>query len=132
MDLLSAFKRKKPAAPEAGDSVQSARIRARQRLIGAAVLVIAGIIGFPLLFETGPRPLPVDVPIEIPSKEGAAPLALPAPAVAQANSKPAPKSAPASENVIDETTADEGREVKPPAPCRPSSESAAARRRRAR
>ena len=115
MDLLSAFKRKKPAAPEAGDSVQSARTRARQRLIGAAVLVVAGIIGFPLLFETEPRPLPVDVPIEIPSKEGAVPLALPAPAVAQADSKPAPKTAPASENVIDETAADEGREVKPPA-----------------
>lgn len=115
MDLLSAFKRKKPAAPEAGDSVQSARTRARQRLIGAAVLVVAGIIGFPLLFETEPRPLPVDVPIEIPSKEAVAPLALPAPAVARADSKPAPKSAPASESVIDETVADEGREVKLPA-----------------
>lgn len=115
MDLLSAFKRKKPAAAEAGDSVQSARTRARQRLIGAAVLVVAGIIGFPLLFETEPRPLPVDVPIEIPPKESAAPLAMPPPAVAQADSKPAPKSAPASENVIDETAADEGREVRPPA-----------------
>lgn len=116
MDLLSAFKRKKPvAAPEAADSVQLARTRARQRLIGAAVLVVAGIIGFPLLFESEPRPLAVDVPIEIPAKEGAAPLALPAPAVAQADTKPARKSAASSEGVIDETAADAGREVKPPA-----------------
>ncbi len=114
MDLLSAFKRKKPIAPDAGDSVQLARTRARQRLIGAAVLVVAGIIGFPLLFETEPRPLPVDLPIEIPAKEGAAPLTLPPPAssVAKAEPKPAPKPAPAAEDVIDETAADAGREVK--------------------
>ncbi|HRI19083.1 MAG TPA: hypothetical protein PL196_11215, partial [Burkholderiaceae bacterium] len=76
MDLLSAFKRKTPppagaTAGEGVDAVQRARTRARQRLIGAAVLVVAGIIGFPLLFETQPRPIPVDLPIEIPRKEGA-------------------------------------------------------------
>jgi DedD protein len=111
MDLLSAFKRKTPPATapvEAADGVQRARTRARQRLIGAAVLVVVGIIGFPLLFETQPRPIPVDLPIEIPRKEGMPPLAMPAPA-------PEPKAAtrpPASlENVITETEADAGREV---------------------
>ena len=87
MGLLSIFKRKTEAsAPTAGgsrssgepaDEVMRARIRARQRLIGAAVLVVIGIIGFPLVFETQPRPIPVDIPIEIPRKEGAAPLAMP-------------------------------------------------------
>ena len=83
MDLLSAFKRKTPPpsgaavpAAEAVDEVQRARTRARQRLIGAAVLVVAGIIGFPLLFETQPRPIPVDLPIEIPRKDGLPPLAI--------------------------------------------------------
>jgi DedD protein len=52
------------AADEAA-SVQSARTRARRRLIGAAVLVGLGIVGFPLLFETQPRPIPVDIPIEV-------------------------------------------------------------------
>jgi DedD protein len=87
MGLLSIFKRKTEASPptasggrsssEPADEVMRARIRARQRLIGAAVLVVIGIVGFPLVFETQPRPIPVDIPIEIPRKEGAAPLAMP-------------------------------------------------------
>lgn len=113
MDLLSAFKRKKPAAPEAADGVRLARTRARQRLIGAAVLVVAGIVGFPLLFETEPRPIPVDLPIEIPRKEIVAPLTLPPPAASATDTTPASKSGPATEQVITETTADEGREIKP-------------------
>lgn len=87
MGLLSIFKRKTEAPPPAAsgnrsnndpaDEVMRARIRARQRLIGAAVLVVIGIVGFPLVFETQPRPIPVDIPIEIPRKEGSAPLAMP-------------------------------------------------------
>ena len=87
MGLLSIFKRKTEASPPAAagnrsnndsaDEVMRARIRARQRLIGAAVLVVIGIVGFPLVFETQPRPIPVDIPIEIPRKEGAAPLVMP-------------------------------------------------------
>ena len=75
------FKRKDPPAPagatDEAASVQAARTRARRRLIGAAVLVGVGIIGFPLLFETQPRPIAVDIPIEIPSRDQAAPLKLP-------------------------------------------------------
>ena len=110
MDLLSAFKRKTPpskagAASATGDAdeVQRARTRARQRLIGAAVLVVVGIIGFPLLFETQPRPIPVDLPIEIPRKDAAPPLALPAPA---ASGTPAATQAPPAERVIAETPAE--------------------------
>ena len=60
------------------DNVQQARVRSRRRLIGAVVLVVIGVIGFPLVFETQPRPIPVDIPIEIPRKEGLAPLVMPA------------------------------------------------------
>ncbi|HYN61650.1 MAG TPA: SPOR domain-containing protein [Rubrivivax sp.] len=85
--MLSLLKRKEPpASPHAVDeaaSVQAARTRARRRLIGAAVLVALGIIGFPLLFETQPRPIAVDIPIEI-SREGAAALGQPAPKSAAA------------------------------------------------
>jgi len=81
--VLSFLKRKEPQAPagavDEAASVQAARIRARRRLIGAAVLVGLGIIGFPLLFETQPRPIAVDIPIEIAPREGAAPLSVPAP-----------------------------------------------------
>ena len=45
------------------------RKRARHRLIGAGVLVLIGVIGFPLLFDTQPRPIAVDIPIEIPGPQ---------------------------------------------------------------
>ena len=45
---------------------------------GAAVLVLLGVVGFPMLFDTQPRPIPVDVPIEIPDRNKAAPLVVPA------------------------------------------------------
>lgn len=107
MGLLSIFKRKTEASPSAAnsnrsnndpaDEVMRARIRARQRLIGAAVLVVIGIIGFPIVFETQPRPIPVDIPIEIPRKEGAAPLAMPpARGTAPRTQAPAAPAGPAS------------------------------------
>ena len=72
MGLFSNFQRGSDAAPaaaEAGDPVQVARTRARQRLIGAVVLVVVGVIGFPLVFETQPRPISLDIPIEIPRRD---------------------------------------------------------------
>ncbi len=71
---------KRPAAAQAPESVEVVRKRARQRLIGSAVLVLVGVVGFPLLFETQPRPVPVDIPIEIPSRQSVKP-ASPVPAV---------------------------------------------------
>ncbi|NLZ41298.1 MAG: SPOR domain-containing protein, partial [Comamonadaceae bacterium] len=46
--------------------MQQARLRARRRLVGALVLLVAGVVGLPLLFDTQPRPLPVDTPIVLP------------------------------------------------------------------
>ena len=51
-------------------SQQAARTAARRRLMGAAVLLAVGVIGFPILFETRPRPLPVDLPILLPEGAG--------------------------------------------------------------
>lgn len=70
---------KRPRASSQGDSVEVLRRRARHRLIGAAVLVLAGVLGFPLLFDTQPRPIPVDIPIAIPDKNKSPALALPTP-----------------------------------------------------
>ncbi|ABE43543.1 SPOR domain-containing protein [Polaromonas sp. JS666] len=72
------------AAPTAGSAVQTesvevVRKRAKHRLIGSAVLVLIGVVGFPLLFDTQPRPIAVDIPIEIPAKGTVKPLAAPAP-----------------------------------------------------
>ena len=51
------------ASPDDPGPAQAARTRARRRLIGAVVLLAVGVVGFPLLFETQPRPIGVDVPI---------------------------------------------------------------------
>ena len=67
------------------DAVEKVRTRTRQRLIGAVVLLTIGVIGFPLLFESQPRPIPVDIPIEIPKPDGAPALSLPAPRADAAN-----------------------------------------------
>ena len=53
---------------DTAEAVREARARARTRLMGATVLLLVGVIGFPLLFETQPRPIPVDLPIEIPAR----------------------------------------------------------------
>ena len=71
-----------PTAPNAGassqhESVEVVRKRAKHRLIGAAVLVLAGVVGFPLLFDTQPRPIAIDIPIEIPGKNTVKPLVMP-------------------------------------------------------
>ena len=86
MALSSLFKRKAQADSEAPktaatavDGVQKIRNRTRQRLIGAVVLVTLGVIGFPLLFESQPRPIPVDIPIEVPPQDNSPALVLPAP-----------------------------------------------------
>lgn len=80
------------SAPSAGpatpvQSVEVLRKRAKQRLIGASVLVLMGVVGFPLVFDTQPRPVAGDIPIEIPGKNALKPLVIPAspaPAVAKA------------------------------------------------
>jgi DedD protein len=81
-----------------GEQAEQARVRAKRRLIGAVVLLGVGVIAFPLLFETQPRPIPVDIPIVIPPRDGAPPLALPAPkpSVKPAASEPAVAAAPSA------------------------------------
>ena len=80
------------------ESVDALRRRARHRLIGAAVLLVAGVVGFPLLFDTQPRPIPVDIPITMPDRGQAAttPVTPAAPTVAAtAAAAPPVASAPA-------------------------------------
>jgi DedD protein len=89
------------ARAEAPTDVLAARTRARRRLVGAVVLLLIGMVGFPVLFETQPRPLPMETPIELPrrdsvasgltGKDSAAPRALPVlPADAGAEEASAP------------------------------------------
>lgn len=137
MGLLSKFKfrRTEPsAAPRGGavdpvEQVREARLKARRRLIGVTLLLVVGIIGFPLLFETQPRPIPVDIPIEIPARDSAAPLqvakAAPVPASTEATtpsapapSEPSPSEAPPQEVMepVVHPSAPPAPTVVPPAP----------------
>lgn len=56
------------------ESVDAMRRRARHRLIGASVLVVLGVVGFPLLFDTQPRPVAVDIAVDIPDRANSKPL----------------------------------------------------------
>ena len=110
MGLLSFFHRKSDtgtgASPTDADSVELARSRARRRLVGATVLVVLGVLGFPLLFDTVPRPLSGDIPIDIPRKDAAAPLI-----AKPAGSPPAAVTAPKDDPIVTESASEAGREV---------------------
>ena len=73
------------ATPVQPESVEALRRRAKYRLIGAAVLVLLGVVGFPLLFDKQPRPIAVDMPIEIPDRNKAKPLSIPPPVAIQSD-----------------------------------------------
>ena len=90
------------------DSIETLRTRARQRLIGAVVLVALGIIAFTVLFDSQPRPIPVDIQITMPDKDKpdatvttattpvAAPAAVETPTTSTTSSPATPASATAA------------------------------------
>ncbi|MDH4480008.1 MAG: SPOR domain-containing protein [Rhodoferax sp.] len=102
---MAFFKFRKNGAEQSGptpapESLEVLRKRARHRLIGAAALVLLGVVGFPMLFDSQPRPVAVDIAIDIPDKAKAAPLtAAPAstPVAPEPAAVSAASSAPASE-----------------------------------
>ena len=101
----------RPAAVSApAESVEAMRRRARHRLIGAALLVLVGVVGFPLLFDTQPRPVAVDIPIEIPDRNKVKPLTVPA-AVAPAAPASRTATGPSASGMITESA--DGSEIKP-------------------
>lgn len=128
MPLPSFLRRKKPVATPAPEptpanaqaAVAQARTRARRRLIGAVVLLGVGVIAFPLLFETEPRPIPVDLPIEIPNKLSTPPLAMP-PAHTPAAPAAPPPAAP-----VEPPAAPSGVAAAPPPAVSPGSKAAVA------
>jgi DedD protein len=119
------------ATPRKAESVEAMRKRARHRLIGAGVLVLIGVVGFPLLFDTQPRPMAVDIPIEIPDRNKAKPLQIPAnpatqapvvsgpvtaaPAAAAAEAKPPASTTQAKEGGVPAAAPEAKNEVAPPA-----------------
>jgi len=104
------------------ESLDAMRRRARHRLIGASVLVVLGVVGFPLLFDTQPRPVSVDIAVDIPDRATAKPLV--------DTSKPKPLSTSAGldakEEVVPDTKPEPKVEAKPKAEVKPEAALAAA------
>ena len=92
------------SAPE---SIESLRKRARYRLAGAAILVLTGVIGFPLLFDNQPRPIAVDIPIVIPDKAQSKPFVM----AAASSSAATPSSEPTVEPPTAQSTDSNGKLV---------------------
>ncbi len=82
-----------PAPAAQPETMEALRRRAKNRLIGAVILVLVGVIGFPLLVDKEPRPVAVDLPITIPSRDQLAPLALPSSGAASQAAQGAPERA---------------------------------------
>lgn len=84
------------------ESVEAVRRRARYRLVGALVLVMIGVVGFPLVFDTQPRPVDQDLAIIIPDKNQVAALAVSdKPLVSAAPDASAPVVAPLNKGSAD-------------------------------
>ena len=93
----------------ASESAEVLRQRARHRLLGAAVLVVLAVIGFPFLFDTQPRTVSVDIAVEIPDKNKARSPVSPVEAAPSAVANPVPlapdQGLSAKEEVVAPTTA---------------------------
>ncbi|MGZ5817953.1 MAG: SPOR domain-containing protein [Burkholderiaceae bacterium] len=62
-------RRKEKQTNDPVDPVLPEKKRARRRLVGAIALVLAAIIGLPMIFDSEPKPVADDITIQIPSKD---------------------------------------------------------------
>jgi DedD protein len=94
------FKKASPKTSNATPNLDDVRRQSRHRLIGASLLVLVAVVGFPMVFDTQPRPISVDLPILIPAQPAVSPLTplAAAPTASDAppaDATPAPAPAPA-------------------------------------
>jgi DedD protein len=94
------FKKASPKTSNATPNIDDVRRQSRHRLIGASLLVLVAVVGFPMVFDTQPRPISVDLPILIPAQPAVSPLTPVAAAptasdAPPAEATPAPAPAPA-------------------------------------
>jgi DedD protein len=90
------------------DSALPEKKRARRRLIGAVALVLAAIVGLPMILDSEPQPLTDDIAIQIPSKDKLG-IAAPAPI-------PASSSLDRKEEMVEPAPAARQEPAKPAAP----------------
>jgi len=121
---------RRPSRGDRGDTLSedALRVRARRRLIGAVALVLLGVIVFPLVFDSKPKPVPSNIALDIPQQNKVPALSLPAsaPELAAASAAAVPPAertaAPGREN----TPAAKASQPKPPAAAASAAPAAAA------
>jgi DedD protein len=105
--VRSRGRRKSTAETSRGDDpvdpVLPEKKRARRRLVGAVALVLAAIIGLPMLMDSAPKPLADDIAIQIPSKDK------------PFRPAPAPRDKPAASAALEKTPSAEPSAVTTPA-----------------
>ena len=104
----------------AAESAEVLRQRARHRLLGAAVLVVLAVIGFPFLFDTQPRTVSVDIAVEIPDKNKSRVPANPAEAAPTPAASPTPLPPEQGLSAKEEVVAPTAANATKPAPLAPA------------
>ena len=103
----------------AAESAEVLRQRARHRLLGAAVLVVLAVIGFPFLFDTQPRTVSVDIAVEIPDKNKSRTPANPVDAAPTPAANPTPLPPEQGLSAKEEVVAPTAANATKPAPAAP-------------
>jgi DedD protein len=116
-------KRKRGQDSDAVDPVLPEKKRARRRLVGAIALVLAAIIGLPMILDSEPKPLAEDIAIQIPAKDKPATTGAIRPAPSPASA--APVSAPKTAAAPAVAGLDKGEEIIDPAKKAPAAAAAA-------
>jgi len=104
----------------AAESAEVLRQRARHRLLGAAVLVVLAVIGFPFLFDTQPRTVSVDIAVEIPDKNKSRSSASPVGAAPTPAASPTPLPPEQGLSAKEEVVAPTSANATKPAPVAPA------------
>ena len=100
---------------EAVDPLLPQKKRARRRLIGAIALVLAVIIGLPMILDSEPKPLSSDIAIQIPSKDAIGPRAHSASDATDKSAEPATSSTlNANEQIVETAPATKPDQARPP------------------
>jgi len=93
------------AVKDDAQSMDSLRKQARHRLIGATVLVVIAVVGFPIVFDTKPRDMASDIRIDMPERDAVRPT--------QPPQAPVPDKAALSQPPISETVSGTEQLVEP-------------------
>jgi len=105
------------AVNEDAQSMDSLRKQARHRLIGATVLVLIAVVGFPVVFDTKPRDIATDIRIDMPERDAVKPNQppqAPVPDKAALTQPPVSESVSNSEQVVEQDSKKSSKEVSTP------------------